>query len=357
MLRVRQVDPSTDPRWDRFAASHEQAVAYHLGGWSQILEEAYGFRPHYLAVEEAGELHGILPLAGRRRPISRSRMRSLPVVPCAGPISRSPQATGELLQAADRLAAEHGALLVIDSRAGDLGSLASGFERQARPPSWILELPAADRVDDWERERPTNLRRSIRKAAGSDLSVRLGRGPEDVRRFYRLYLSTMRGHNSLPRTLRQMLSAQRLFEPTGVFALFLVERDGSPVAGGLFHVFNGTAELLYNASHRPALELRPNHGLYRHVIGWAIERGLHRVDFGFAHAGSSLAAFKAQWGAEPVAEYRYVPSSAGAATTDLGTAIKGRAVGASLRGRVAEAWERTPLPVTRLAGEVAYRWL
>jgi hypothetical protein len=355
-LRVRPIDPIADPRWDAFVATQPGALGYHLGAWAGILAAAYRFRPVYLVAEDAaGALHGALPMVGKWGPVSRSRLRSLPAVQSAGPLADHPAVAAQLMTAALALARERGAILVVDSRTADLDAGVDGLSGREQQPTWIMDVPAPEEIEAWERSRPRNLRRSIRKAADAGLTVRHATAEADMRAFHRLYLKTMRRHRSVPRTRRHFLLLQRSLQERGAFALFLVERVGQPVAGVMFHVFNGLAELMYNASDESMLAVRPNHGLYRQVVEWAAQRGLRRIDFGGAWPGSSLAAFKQQWGAEIVPEYRYVGSDS-SAPVDVGTAMSERAPGRVAR-EIDRLWGRAPLAATAAAGELAYRWL
>ena len=107
----------------------------------------------------------------------------------------------------------------------------------------------------------------------------------------------MKKHHSLPRNRRQLaLSRETLGE---AFKVFIVAHDHRDVAAGAYHVWGDTIELLYNGSSDEALDMRPNHALYWHVMQWARERGLRHVDLGGAYADTPLAGFKQQWGATP----------------------------------------------------------
>jgi peptidoglycan pentaglycine glycine transferase (the first glycine) len=89
------------------------------------------------------------------------------------------------------------------------------------------------------------------------VTVREGTGQADLRRFYRLYLASMKRHRSLPRSWSQMKLDQRLLgSPSGAFRLFLAEHDGRPVSGAIFHAFGHTVDLLYAGSHGAAREVR-----------------------------------------------------------------------------------------------------
>jgi len=350
-LQAEPCDPRIDPGWDRFVEAHPAATAYHLSAWAQILARSYRFRPRYLCLRDAdGRIRGVLPLVAKRGPVSGNRLRSLPVVPAGGPLADSDAAAALLLDHALGLARETGAELVVETRHGGLERSCAGVERHDAPPSWILELPTGD-PEGWRRARSKNLLRGIKKAERTGLVARESSSEADLRRFYQLYLGTMRGHRSIPRLYRQLRLARELL-PAGVFRLFVVEHGGRVVAGGVFHVLGATVELLYNASDPAALGRRPNHALYSHVMGWAGEQGLARLDFGFAQRGSPLGAFKAQWGAVAVPEHSYVASGRGG-----GRVAAAARASDGADGLAARTWRRVPLPVTRLAGLAAYRYL
>jgi len=346
-----------DPRWDAFVRSRPEAVAYHLAGWMRVLEGAYRARPLPLVLEDGrGELLGVLPLVQGRGPLSGRRMRSLPVVPTAGPLASTPEGAVRLIEAACDLAVERGKVLTVDSRAGGLETLGDRLATTPKAPSWVLELPQDDASHAaWLKGRSSNLRRGIKRAERDGVKVRVGDRPGDLEGFHRLYLATMRKHRAVPRTLRQLRLA-RAHLP-GVFTLLVAEYEGRLVAGGVWHVLGDTVELLYNASDPDALPHRPNHALYHWTMRWgAGELGLRRLDFGFAWPGA-LADFKASWGAEPVAEHRYVDARAGAPPEEVGGRVYATVGDPERPSLLQRAWERAPLPLTAAAGSVAYRWL
>jgi hypothetical protein len=148
--------------------------------------------------------------------------------------------------------------------------------------------------------------------------------------------------------------------------VFVVEVGGRIVAGGLFHAFGDTIELLYNGSDPDALADRPNHLLYRHAMTWAAQNGLSKLDFGFAWPDSSLGRFKALWGAEPVPEFGYMFMPAGERRVNPAGNRDGDGAGSheSLLSGIwrrapwaARAWEKAPLTASRIAATIAYRYL
>ena len=360
---VARIDPVVDPRWDAFVRSHPDAGPYHLGAWAEILRAAYGDEPAYLALaDERGKLTGGLPVMRTRGLVTGKRMRSLPVVPPAGPLASTPQDTRALLEAACRQTDEAGARVwTLHSRGGGCEELVPELRPVPKHPTFVLDLP--DDVDELRRgwkKTSNNLFRSLKKADKAGVTVRESRSEADLRAFYALYLRTMRRRSTLPRPWTQLREDRRRLGPDGAFRLFVAEHEGDIVAAGVYHALGGAVDLLYNGSDDSRLDVRPNHALYWHVIEWAASEGFAELDFGHARVDSSLARFKRQWSAREVPEYRYdyVPgaASSGASGADGGGGAR-PLHGRGRQGVLEKAWPKLPLPVTRAAAGVAYRWL
>jgi CelD/BcsL family acetyltransferase involved in cellulose biosynthesis len=363
-FRITQIDPVADPRWDRFVSGHPRAGAYHLGAWAEVLAAAYRFEPAYLALEGPDrELRGALPLMRTRGLVTGRRLRSLPVVPPAGPLasSDSGEDLAALLRAACRLTDERGSIWTLHAREAGHERLCRELRPVPKHPTWVIELPAD--IDEMRRgwkKTSNNLFRSLAKSERAGVTVREGTAESDLRAFYRLYLQTMRRRTTLPRLYRQLAKDRELLGPSGAFRLFVAEHDGDVVAGGIYHSFGGTLDLLYNGSDDSRLDVRPNHALYWYAIQWAAANGHEEVDLGHGRPGSSLARFKAQWGAAEVPEYRYdyVPGADAGDGEDGATRSRPRVLeGRGSQGPVERIWPRLPLAATRLAATIAYRHL
>jgi len=64
--------------WDAYVHADPGASPYALYAWKEAVEKAYGHRPCYLLAEEAGKIHGILPLILFRVPFRGASLISLP---------------------------------------------------------------------------------------------------------------------------------------------------------------------------------------------------------------------------------------------------------------------------------------
>ena len=350
---MRVVDPLTDGRWDAFVESQPGATVYHLAAWAGILATAYRHRPTALALEDGnGRLHGILPLVYKAGPVTGRRLASLPIVNLGGPLAGTPALEAALVAAACRVAEEMGATLRVFSRSASFGDLLPSADVAPMSPAWVAPVP--DNVSDvpGAGKQRANLARYIRKAQAAGLTGREATSAEDLRAFHRVYLRTAMKHRAVPHSLRLFEQVRRALAPRGAFQLVLIERDGEPVAGGLNLVWRDLVEALFFGVDERCLDARPSHLLHWETLRIAHARGLARVNFGSAERGGSQAAFKAQWGAEPLSAYRLVHPSAPASAEQAqpATTLWDR--------RFAETvWTRTPIPVMHLAGDRMHRYL
>jgi hypothetical protein len=353
---VKELDPLVDTRWDGYVRAHPAATVYHLGAWAQVLRAAYGFEPRYLTLESAtGELTGVLPLMRKNGLISDARLRSIPVFAYGGPLGDSPADETALLEAALAMAERDGKVRALSVNLGVRPLDAPAFERREIEPTWFIELPPdLDAARAGWRKTSNNVFRSLRKAERSELRVREATSDRDLRTVHTLYVRTMRKHRSLPRTLRHLRVARDTLADG--MKMWIVDHRGRDVAAGVYHVFGEELELVYNGSDERALSLRPNHLLYWHVMCWAAERGLRRINLGGAEIDTPLAHFKAQWGAAPQRRFRLDHRVGGKATRTESMTALGYGAEESENRLVAAAWEHVPLPALRLAAHLAYRY-
>ena len=357
-LRVVEV-PASDPRWDSYVRRHPRATANHLGAWAEILAKAYGFRPLYLALEDdAGALRGVMPVVYANGILSGPRLTSMPALRWAGPLAESAEDEAELMGAAcERVRDGKPRRLGVVSMVPGYDEHVEGLGAKDQPPSWRLALPGDP--DEYRRRLKKRFKGcyyDVKHSKRDGVTVRESSSKADLRTFYRLYLRTMRRHPAVPRPFRKMSLALELLGPE-IVRLYIAEIDGRPIAGLLNHNFNGMIEVMYAASDERYLSLHPNHAVYDHAIVRAIEDGYEHFDFGGAWPHESLADFKRRWGSEPVERYGYeYPAEAEQATA--GSRSLGRAHAMTVEGSdlLARVWAHAPLSVTRLAGNLIWRY-
>jgi hypothetical protein len=361
-LRVTQVDPTTDPRWEAFVLSHPDGLIYHHPGWLRVLTREYRAEPVGLTCEdESGALRGILPLLSTRGlPLAGSartgrRLSSLPRTPIAGPLSRDDAATEALLGAALERA-EPGVRVEIKAAAPFPPSVLGRLRAVPWRVSYRLDLPedpASIRFGDSRNHG--RIRWALNKARKLGVRVRPAESVEDLRRWYAIYLETMRWHAVPPRPYRFFEAMWEILAARGHMRLLLAEQaEGGKVrllAGSLFLMLGQTVFYAFNGCWRRAMPLRANDAIQWEAIHDSARRGFRHYDLGeVADHQDGLHEFKNKWGAQPRGLLRYYDPGAGDVRTGADEANGHRQLARA-------AWRLVPPALTAALGERLYGYL
>ena len=364
-LRVVELEPRSDPRWEAFLGTHPDALVYHHSAWLDALSREYGEEPLGLACEdERGDLRGVLPLFRARGlpvrvggQVNGRRLTSLPRTPIAGPLAAGREATLALVAAAaERARAEGGARLQLKVDGPALDGLVDGVEGVPWLKAYALDLPRDPNALRFG--NPRNHGRilwAVGKAAKQGVEVRPAERENELRAWYRLYLETMRLHAVPPRPYRFFEALWRLLRPRGLMQLLLAERRASGtsrlLAGSIFLMYGQTVSYAFNGARTADLRLRPNDLIQWRAINDAIGGGFLRYDLGeVSDDDPGLVDFKKKWGATPRLLYRYYDPALD--TSDpglLGSGSRLRAFGGGV-------WRRLPLELTAFLGDRLYRY-
>jgi Acetyltransferase (GNAT) domain len=366
-LRITEMDPWKDPRWEAFVLGHPEATIYHHPAWLGALRREYPQSGLFLACEDSsGALRGVfpllytrgLPLSGRR-PLTGPRLASLPRTPLAGPLAADPTALAALLrEALRRASAEPSVRLQIKTQAEHLGEDIGGIVRKAWRQTYIVPLPGrpGQPYHIADSQNRSSVKRAIKKAIAGGVRVRSAETEDELRSWYRMYLETMRRNFVPARPYRFFLALWELMRPKGMMRLLLAEQQGESgtrmIGGHMFLSFGNTVTYAFGASRTADFALRPNDIIMSQAINDASEAGFRFVDLGEVPEGDdNLARFKTKWGAEPVRLYRYYfPGFPDAKHSSEET---GRPA-AVFAGKI---WNCLPLAMTSWLGDRIYAYL
>jgi hypothetical protein len=366
-LRVVRLAGSDEQRWARFVEDHPEGLVYHHPGWVRVLTEEYRNEPVCLACEDArGRLRAVLPLLPTHGlPLAQGtrlgrRLSSLPRTPVAGPLAVDAAAAAAVTRAAVDLA-RSGPYPSMELKLGTspIGCAGAGVQDLTWRPAYRLELHAdPTKLCLGSGRNQARLRWSVGKAARLGVRVRAAETFQDLRRWYALYLETMRWHVVPPRPFRLFVAMWSVLRPNGLMRLLLAERaEGgrSRLLAGSVHLMCGQVVFYaFSGASRAEHSYRPNDAIQWHAIEDACRSGYRWYDFGEVPDRSfGLAEFKRKWGAREWPLYRsYYPSPP---ARRLGC-DSGRApgTGTSLSRRI---WRRLPLAATAVVGQRLYSYL
>lgn len=345
-LRVIEIDPQTDKRWEAFMASMPNSWMYYHPIWLQVIQEAYGFKPAHLACEESnGRLVGILPLFYQRGWRTGRTLRSS----FTGPLVYNDQAIAALLQAAmERTHSKSNVQLHLKIMSNAFDGLVEGVVGVPVYETYVLALP--ERADLLRLE-PT-IKRAINKATRLGVEVRQAENEGELRAWYELYLQTMRKLNALPNPYRYYKLAWRQLHSRGMMRLLLaehVEAGQRRLVGGIVIFLYGQTISFASAGWREEDQaLRPNDLLHWSAIQDGCTSGFRWYDFGDVDLENhGLARYKSKWGAEAKLFYDYSAPVSRHATSSSDHEPSKNFTKQLLRS----AWQHLPIKVVALLSD------
>lgn len=316
-LRVRELLPGEDARWDSYVSRHPLGTFFHRTGWARTVAEQFRHQPHHLVVEQGRRWLGVLPLFLTRSLFLGRNLVSMPYAVYGGVLADDERAQQALIAQATQLGRELGVGYVelrhLEARAGD----------RPRSPLYVTfrcELP----------EDPAEVMARIPKKARAE--VRCAREPaapaiEGKRResfgirvtpdgsvdeLFALFAENKRrlGSPSLPRRW-----FHGLVEEFGKAAVVhrAVDPSGRTLAAVMSFCFKDTVYAYYSGSRSDVNVTGVNNWIYCAIMEWAVEQGYRHFDFGRSRVDSGPAKFKKNMGfeAEPL-HYEYVLLGPGA---------------------------------------------
>jgi hypothetical protein len=162
----------------------------------------------------------------------------------------------------------------------------------------ILDLDQETEESLWNRYKK-RVRRDVRKAEKSGVTIEATRDEKEVNILYDLYLETMRRNEAYNAWTRKMLQAihHRLVED-GKAEILLAKLHGEIIAGIILLYSPETVYYFFAASAQKTLSLCPNDLLVHHGICLTIQRGKRYFDLMTSNEKDvALMHFKEKWGA------------------------------------------------------------
>lgn len=325
--------------WDAFVADAEAATFCHLAAWREIIADALGGEPVYLAATGAdGLLEGVLPLVRVRSRLFGHYVVSMPFLNYGGPLGAD-DVRRCLVHAALQEAHRSGADL-LEVRARD--ALDSALRPSARKVTVLLELPETTE-ELWEDRFSSRLRNNIRRPMREGMETRFG--PGQCEAFYDVFARNMRELGTPVLPLRWF---ERIRDRLAEHAVFgAVYWKGQPVAAGCGFVWRGEFEMTWSSGLRKHSRRKPNMLLYWSFLEEMIRRRLRVFNFGRSTPGTGPHAFKLHWGGVDVPLPWGTWSPRGVAATP--------SPNRPLYRVATEVWKRLPLFATNRAGPLLAR--
>ena len=192
---MRILDPINDPGWDHIVALHRDAGCFHTSAWAKVLHQTYNHQPFYLQFSCGRRLAALIPLMEVRSPFTGRRGICLPFSDACEPLIFDPEAADSVRDRLVRFAQER-RYKHLEIRGGKWFQPASSSVAKFYGHTLDLRRPMRDLADCFD----SSVRRAIRKAERSNVSVAVGRNRQVIDDFYRLHVQTRRRHGLPPQS-------------------------------------------------------------------------------------------------------------------------------------------------------------
>jgi len=349
-LNVRQVtvtapqpvNPVGYPDWDSLLAAHPRHSFFHGAAWAATLQATYGFKPVYFTAGTAGGIVSILPLMEVDSWLTGRRGIALPYTDKCEPLVADPASMRNLIEAAMAFGRMRG-WKSVEWRGGRELFAEAPASLAFYEHNLVLE-PDADlmfaRLD-------SSVRRAIRKAEKSGVTVMVSQSLEAMKVFYLLQCKSRRKHGLPPQPFIffRNIFEQILSKNQGMIAI--ASSQQRPVAASVYLQMGTRAIYKFGASDDVFQHLRGPNLVMWEAMKWLSRHGATTLNLGRTSlANEGLRKFKLGWGAteEIIAYVKYDLRKHVFVTETDGTS-----------GWYNRVFKVIPSEISRLAGALLYR--
>ena len=293
---IHEINPLTDPRWDRFLERNPRASLFHSAPWLEALHRTYGYQPIvYTTSHPHAELENALVFCRVESWLTGRRLVSLPF-------------------------SDYCDLLV--SNLSELEILLADLENRARREKWrYLEIRPLDSLETSEATtlpcsnqeytyhkldlspdldtlfrnfHKNSIQRKVRRSERERVEYREGT-LDLLNDFYRLLVITRRRHHVPPQPISWYQNLITCFGDA--LKIRVAFKDDRAIAGMLTLQYKDTMTYKYGGSDPDYNKLGSMHLLFWKAIQEAKNSGLKVFDFGRTDADQDgLITFKGRWG-------------------------------------------------------------
>jgi lipid II:glycine glycyltransferase (peptidoglycan interpeptide bridge formation enzyme) len=170
-----------------------------------------------------------------------------------------------------------------------------------------LDLKGFDKDKIWNGYKK-NIRRDVRKAQKSGVTIRRGESKKDIDIFYKLYLASMERNRAMAKyPLKWFEAIYEIVALKGLGTILFAELGEMAIAGVVLIHSPSSTHYFHNGSQYEYLKFCPNELLVHYSLERAIEKGNSFFDFmGSDPNDLSLLRFKEKWGSQSRDVHTYV---------------------------------------------------
>ena len=337
-ITVHELTAAQAVQWDAFVDACPTATFFHLAGWEQVIEQAFGHDTYYLFAESGNEIRGVLPLVHIKSRLFGNALISTPFCVYGGVASEDDAVCQQLEAAACKLAEE----LRVD--------YLEFRNREARHPDWPTKQLYVSFRKTMETDPEANMlaiprkqRAMVRKGIKAGLQ---GDFDHSINDFYSAYSRSVHSLGTPVYSRAYFECLQEVFKDK--CDILTVRHNGELVSSVMNFYFRDEVLPYYAGGTPIARQLKGHDFMYWELMRHSCERGLKVFDFGRSKQGTGSFSFKKNWGFEPSLlyyEYYLVKAKQMPDVSPLNPKYK----------LFINTWKRLPLSVAQVVGPLLAR--
>jgi len=300
-LELYPADLLSDPDWDKNVLAHPNTTTFHTSHWTRVLHKTYGHKTFGLRFVRGDQTVAMLPMMEVKSPITGRRGIAMPFSDFCEPLKFQSFGSDSLVQKLSGLSRER-RWRYFEIRGGRL-QLPPNAAPSERYYGHRLSLTGG--VEEVESHLAPSVRRAIRKAKLSDLTVAISTTSDAVRDFYRLHTQTRKRHGVPPQPFSFFRHIHQEILSRGLGFIVIAKMARKLLAAAVFFHAGRTGLFKFGASDQNYLRLRANNIVMWEGIQHLIQLGVQSLQFGRTDIDNAgLRRFKLGWGAkEELIEY------------------------------------------------------
>jgi serine/alanine adding enzyme len=297
-----KVFESPGKEWDEFASRYTDLIFYQ-SVWSQVLQEGLGGQPLYFYLREGGTIVAGLPGVLLNFKIFKILYASIPY----GNLIGEQEYFSPFMEILEGEFRKRKIDQVRISESPFSKSQLPGEFKSIPAKCTLLDLRGLNKEKVWEGYKK-NIRRDVRKAQRSGITIRRGDSRKDANIFYKLYLASMERNRAMAKyPLRWFETLYEVLTKKELSAIYIAELNDVAIAGVVLIYSVSSTHYFHNGSQYEFLKLCPNELLVHSSIENAVEKKITFFDFmGSDPSDLSLVRFKEKWGGQSMDTYTYI---------------------------------------------------
>jgi len=303
-MKIEKLDKNNEELWNKFVKENQESKIQYALEWKKVIEKTYkNCKPHYYLISEQNKVKAIWPFFLIKSKFFGNRLISQPFLDFGGPIGDiNDVIIKNIIEEKKKIKIKY-----IEIRLNTFSNnynknekilLNNDFEKELKIHQFILELKNEKEL--WNKFHK-HTRNDIRKAEKSDLELKEIKDKEELKKFYKLYLKSMKNFGSPQHPRKFFENLWEFLYPNmikGINCYYKNKLIGSIIA----YLFKDYIYIIYNVSDPKYRIYKPNDILYWTLIKWAIKNKYKYFDFGQVQIDAEkeshaygLFKFKSKW--------------------------------------------------------------